>query len=303
MSDGNRRWKTVHGRLLRVHEVQTCGMSRAALAVVIAMVVTSGAASARAQTRTASFQPDPAVIASLGQTNTIGLRLDDATGVSGFAFGVTFDPAIMHVSGATLGSLVASSNCAAFSTSVDNVAGRLCVVFACASPPTGGGTIVDIAVQTQAFGTSPLTFDAAACPAGSAPGGCRLDEGIPACSVDHGEIMVVPPPTSTPVPASATPTATGMATPTATPLCGNGNVDISPGEQCDDGNAVSGDCCSSTCQLEPAGQSCNDQNPCTTGETCNTTGVCSEATSCNTAVTCNLCGSQCTLNGGVCKCG
>jgi len=33
------------------------------------------------------------------------------------------------------------------------------------------------------------------------------------------------------------------------PICGNGV--INQGEQCDDGNANSGDCCSSTCQIEP----------------------------------------------------
>jgi cysteine-rich repeat protein len=32
------------------------------------------------------------------------------------------------------------------------------------------------------------------------------------------------------------------------PVCGNGHVD--PGEQCDDGNRISGDGCSSTCRLE-----------------------------------------------------
>ena len=37
--------------------------------------------------------------------------------------------------------------------------------------------------------------------------------------------------------------------PAATPLCGNSAFD--PGEQCDDGNTVSGDGCSSTCALEP----------------------------------------------------
>jgi len=34
-------------------------------------------------------------------------------------------------------------------------------------------------------------------------------------------------------------------------VCGNNNVE--PGEECDDGNAVDGDCCSSTCQAEDLG--------------------------------------------------
>jgi cysteine-rich repeat protein len=36
--------------------------------------------------------------------------------------------------------------------------------------------------------------------------------------------------------------------------CGDGIVE--PGETCDDGNLTNGDCCSSTCQLEPAGPAC-----------------------------------------------
>ena len=77
-------------------------------------------------------------------------------------------------------------------------------------------------------------------------------------------------PTNTPTPTPTnTPTATAMNTPTATPsstpsqtptstpvfntpgVCGNGIVD--PGEQCDDGNTTSGDCCSATCQAEDLG--------------------------------------------------
>ena len=82
------------------------------------------------------------------------------------------------------------------------------------------------------------------------------------------------------------------------PICSNGTVE--QGEQCDDGNTVSGDGCSSDCQVEkcfnhpectpidqchvagacdPAtgtcsnppqvdGTACDDQNPCTQGETC-----------------------------------
>jgi cysteine-rich repeat protein len=36
--------------------------------------------------------------------------------------------------------------------------------------------------------------------------------------------------------------------------CGNGSVE--PGEQCDDGNLTDGDCCSSSCELEPATTAC-----------------------------------------------
>jgi cysteine-rich repeat protein len=53
--------------------------------------------------------------------------------------------------------------------------------------------------------------------------------------------------------------------------CGNGNVD--PGEQCDDGNATAGDCCSPACQFEPEGQACDDGLFCTLDSVC-TQGAC-----------------------------
>jgi len=46
----------------------------------------------------------------------------------------------------------------------------------------------------------------------------------------------------------------------STVLCGNGNPNDA-GEQCDDGNVVSGDGCSSTCQLEYCGDRKVNNNP------------------------------------------
>jgi cysteine-rich repeat protein len=40
--------------------------------------------------------------------------------------------------------------------------------------------------------------------------------------------------------------------------CGNGNLDLANGEECDDSNTAAGDGCSATCQLEPVGQSCGN---------------------------------------------
>src|SRR5262245_16850408 len=56
-----------------------------------------------------------------------------------------------------------------------------------------------------------------------------------------------------------------QAAPQQEPLwvaCGNGRVEC--GEQCDDGNVRDGDCCSASCQAEPAGGACDDGMPCTT---------------------------------------
>src|SRR5438552_2154911 len=76
-------------------------------------------------------------------------------------------------------------------------------------------------------------------------------------------------------------------------VCGNGIVDL--GEQCDDGNLVAGDCCSPTCQFEPAGQACAN-NPCISGSTCDgaaacvggtpNTLPCNDGSACTTADTC-----------------
>ena len=43
-------------------------------------------------------------------------------------------------------------------------------------------------------------------------------------------------------------------------VCGDGV--LSPGEECDDGGTVDGDCCSSTCSLEPL-PACTPQIPAT----------------------------------------
>jgi len=56
-------------------------------------------------------------------------------------------------------------------------------------------------------------------------------------------------------------------------VCGNGIVDF--GEDCDDGNTLDGDCCSSTCKFEASGSTCDDGNPCTDNANgCDGAGVC-----------------------------
>jgi len=62
-------------------------------------------------------------------------------------------------------------------------------------------------------------------------------------------------------------------TPTPTPsICGDGSLD--PGEECDDANAVDGDCCSANCKLDPVGTVCDDGLTCTIGDQCDGFGVC-----------------------------
>jgi hypothetical protein len=91
--------------------------------------------------------------------------------------------------------------------------------------------------------------------------------------------------------------------------CGDGVLDA--GEQCDDGNGVNGDCCSSTCTAEPNGQACNDLAFCNGADTCSG-GTCSAhaGSPCpgadgdgNCAESCSEIGDNCTApdpNGSLC---
>ena len=69
--------------------------------------------------------------------------------------------------------------------------------------------------------------------------------------------------------------------------CGNGTLD--PDEACDDGNRVDGDCCSATCQAEPAGGACDDGDLCTQTDACDGSGACAGAN----PVACADDGGQC----------
>ncbi len=58
--------------------------------------------------------------------------------------------------------------------------------------------------------------------------------------------------------------------------CGDSTAE--GGEQCDDGNTVDGDCCSSTCQYESSGSACGSSSTsvCDNPDTCDGAGVCQD---------------------------
>jgi len=74
-------------------------------------------------------------------------------------------------------------------------------------------------------------------------------------------------------PNTTTTTSTSTTSTTSPiPICGNGAREFP--EQCDDGNLVNGDCCSSICMGEPLGSPCaEDGNVCTL-DVCSGLGVC-----------------------------
>jgi cysteine-rich repeat protein len=84
--------------------------------------------------------------------------------------------------------------------------------------------------------------------------------------------------------------------------CGNGLLEAGEGEQCDDFNRADGDCCSSTCQFEASGASCDDANACTGADTCDGSGTCDSGPlltdSCDDG---NPCTANDTCSNGVCS--
>src|SRR5262249_994154 len=80
--------------------------------------------------------------------------------------------------------------------------------------------------------------------------------------------------------ASAPSTGAATITPPATiepvlePPCTCGNGVLDPGEQCDDGNELDGDCCSSFCLFEPSTTPCADDGSLPPVDHCDGAGHC-----------------------------
>jgi cysteine-rich repeat protein len=93
------------------------------------------------------------------------------------------------------------------------------------------------------------------------------------------------------VPNTTTTTSSSTTSTTSpVPICGNGAREFP--EQCDDGNLVDGDCCSSLCMGEPVGQPCaEDGNVCTL-DVCSGLGLCVHTPG-HAGVTCRPSTNQC----------
>lgn len=79
------------------------------------------------------------------------------------------------------------------------------------------------------------------------------------------------------------------------PGCGNGLVEF--GEECDDGNVDTGDCCSPTCTLEAAGTTCRASvDDCDAAETCTgTSGLCPDDSFQPNTFECRAAGAECSV--------
>lgn len=158
--------------------------------------------------------PPSTAIASPGDSATVVVSIAAPAAqdmVFAGALSVTYAGAVAVATGATPGAALAGCT-----TATNLTPGRVTLLFACATPLTGGGALFEVGFHGLAIGVSPLAF----APTAEIPGGCLLNEGTPACQAVDGELVVgAPPPTATATPsgaATATATAT-LATPPATP--------------------------------------------------------------------------------------
>jgi cysteine-rich repeat protein len=94
------------------------------------------------------------------------------------------------------------------------------------------------------------------------------------------------------------PDLVGHTVAAAVASCGNGTLD--PGEDCDDGNLINGDCCSASCAKEPDGARSCDANDCTRPDSCSN-GVCVPGP-CGDGQSCSICGGTCEQAGSSCEC-
>jgi len=97
---------------------------------------------------------------------------------------------------------------------------------------------------------------------------------------------------------SDAPDVVGHVTAAAVAKCGDDTLD--PGEDCDDGNLVSGDCCSASCDAEPDGPNSCDGNDCTRQDVCSQ-GACIPGP-CAGGQACTFCGGICDDTGSSCEC-
>jgi sulfatase modifying factor 1 len=150
-----------------------------------------------------------------------GVVVDNVVDLGAFEFTVTFDPAIVHVQSATLGSFLGSTGRTVLAgpLTIDNTAGSVAyggATFGSAAGPNGTGTVAQLTLQAVATGSSSLSFAAAQLVDTQANVLGPLTKNSGSVTVSGGGATSTPTKTGTPTP-TRTPTRTITATRTPSP--------------------------------------------------------------------------------------
>jgi hypothetical protein len=152
-----------------------------------------------------------------GDVFVLDVVVDNVVDLGAFEFTVTFDPAVVHMQSATMGSFLGSTGrtVVALPLSIDNTGGSVTYggfTFGSAAGPSGTGTVAQLTLQAVAAGSSSLDFSAAQLADTQAHVLGPLTKSSGSVTVSGGGVTSTPTRTGT-----ATPTATRTPTPTQTP--------------------------------------------------------------------------------------
>ena len=136
---------------------------------------------------TVSFSPATKIASPSGGAFTVDVQLQNATDLGGFQFAFTFNPSIVRVQGAVLGSLVTGSGRAftALGPQIDNALGIASFgAYSYGTGPgrSGSGPIATITFTPVALGTSALRFGSVQL---ATPGGVAIPT-----TIENGSIVV-----------------------------------------------------------------------------------------------------------------
>jgi Thrombospondin type 3 repeat len=187
-----------------------------------------------------------AVAAGTVSTTTGHVTLLGVSGLFEEGNGITFDQSdeLLHAGNAQL-------------STIDQTTGAATFVSPLSLPPVGCGFPRINSMDTHASG---VVYGVMNCSFGQSSLNYLVTIGVPSGSVN-----------------AVGPSVPGLDGIAFAPqgVCGDGMPDF--GEECDDGNTVDGDCCSSTCEFEPAGDPCPGDASLCTIDRCDGAGTCVSA--------------------------
>ena len=120
----------------------------------------------------------PNVEGSVGGTGVIPVSVGDLTGrgATSYEFTVTFDPAVVTLTGASVNGTLSEGTNATINASQP---GRLIIAWAAANPLSGGGTLINLEASFQGTGTSAISFTS-----------FLFNEGSPTSATSSGSVTV-----------------------------------------------------------------------------------------------------------------